>query len=370
MTRYLADSTDLTAIANAIRTKGGTSSPLVFPAGFEAAISAISASSNITNAAYLFYYGNRLDQLADIMNLVKDPTTAAYMFNYAFSTTNTTFEIPMMDCKYVTSLRGFLQYCTRLTAVSGLANLKNIGSTLTQLAYFFDNCSNLAGSVVIPASWDTSGVTTIDNMFNKCSALTSIDLSNMDLSACKNMQMLFSECTRVTTITLPSTFRSDIATFYYFFNKCTYLTTVNLSALGSVSTKDFTNMFYMCVNLPEADLSNLVYTGNQTLTLTNMFYGCSSLQKIAITFGGFASASSMFYGCSALTELVLLNTTSVLGINNSNAFTSSGIASGNCTIYVPDALVDTYKTATNWSTYASQIKGLSEHPNPWWASAQ
>ena len=31
-------------------------------------------------------------------------------------------------------------------------------------------------------------------------------------------------------------------------------------------------------------------------------------------------------------------------------------------IYVPDALVDSYKKATNWVTYADQIKPLSELP--------
>ncbi len=31
-------------------------------------------------------------------------------------------------------------------------------------------------------------------------------------------------------------------------------------------------------------------------------------------------------------------------------------------IYVPDELVDAYKTATNWSVFANAIKGLSELP--------
>ena len=38
MTTYLADDTDITAVANAIRTKGGTSAPLTFPNGFVGAI--------------------------------------------------------------------------------------------------------------------------------------------------------------------------------------------------------------------------------------------------------------------------------------------------------------------------------------------
>lgn len=41
MTEYLTNDTDLKKIADAIRTKGGTSAPLVFPNGFASAISAI-----------------------------------------------------------------------------------------------------------------------------------------------------------------------------------------------------------------------------------------------------------------------------------------------------------------------------------------
>lgn len=41
MADYVVSDTSLTGVANAIRTKGGTSSPLVFPSGFESAIAAI-----------------------------------------------------------------------------------------------------------------------------------------------------------------------------------------------------------------------------------------------------------------------------------------------------------------------------------------
>jgi hypothetical protein len=41
MANYLATDTDLTAVANAIRTKGGTSAQLQFPAGFVSAVEAI-----------------------------------------------------------------------------------------------------------------------------------------------------------------------------------------------------------------------------------------------------------------------------------------------------------------------------------------
>lgn len=46
---YIATETDLTAVADAIRTKGGTSSPLVFPNGFVTAIENIPTGSTINN---------------------------------------------------------------------------------------------------------------------------------------------------------------------------------------------------------------------------------------------------------------------------------------------------------------------------------
>jgi hypothetical protein len=46
----------------------------------------------------------------------------------------------------------------------------------------------------------------------------------------------------------------------------------------------------------------------------------------------------------------------------SNSFQSSAIASGTGYVYVPRALVDTYKAATNWSAYASQIRAIEDYP--------
>lgn len=39
---------------------------------------------------------------------------------------------------------------------------------------------------------------------------------------------------------------------------------------------------------------------------------------------------------------------------------ANALKSGSCGIYVPNELVEQYKSATNWSTYASQIKPISE----------
>ena len=49
-------------------------------------------------------------------------------------------------------------------------------------------------------------------------------------------------------------------------------------------------------------------------------------------------------------------------LDNTNTFNSTPIASGTGYIYVPAALVDNYKAATNWSTYANQIRAIEDYP--------
>ena len=61
-----------------------------------------------------------------------------------------------------------------------------------------------------------------------------------------------------------------------------------------------------------------------------------------------------FNSCSGLTTIYVgTNTSTVCTLSNTNAF-------NNCTnltnIYVPKSLVAHYKSATNWSNYASKIK--------------
>lgn len=52
MANYMVTDTDLTAVANAIRTKGGTSTSLSFPSGFVNAIGNISGGGGPTGGAW------------------------------------------------------------------------------------------------------------------------------------------------------------------------------------------------------------------------------------------------------------------------------------------------------------------------------
>jgi hypothetical protein len=68
-----------------------------------------------------------------------------------------------------------------------------------------------------------------------------------------------------------------------------------------------------------------------------------------------------FEGCFTL-EALILRTNTVVTLANVDALNNSSVASGSGYIYVPAALVDSYKTATNWSTYAEQIRAIEDYP--------
>lgn len=90
----------------------------------------------------------------------------------------------------------------------------------------------------------------------------------------------------------------------------------------------------------------------ETITL-NLSKGPSTMQNYMIF-------SQAFYNCTNLEKLILKTTAQVISLNNVNAFTGTKIANGEGYIFVPDALLSNYKSATNWSTFANQIKPLSE----------
>lgn len=94
------------------------------------------------------------------------------------------------------------------------------------------------------------------------------------------------------------------------------------------------------------------------------FQGCASLEK-AILPKVYDLYVYAFLNCTALTTVIIgTNRDTVCGLKNINAFSNTPIENRTGFIYVPDDLVDAYRTATNWVTYAGQIKGISELNNP------
>ena len=122
----------------------------------------------------------------------------------------------------------------------------------------------------------------------------------------------FYNCNALTTINLPELFTADIMSFY----NCSALTTINTSKLKKIEGSAFANCY---------SLKTVVLREEQVATLANV---------------------NAFNNAYHLTGTV------------DATYNPNGLKDGY--IYVPKDLVESYKTATNWATFADQIKPISE----------
>lgn len=97
------------------------------------------------------------------------------------------------------------------------------------------------------------------------------------------------------------------------------------------------------------------------VSTSGSFYNCTKLEKIDFDVLEEINDAD-FYQCSALTA-VIIRSPAVCALSTSNAFKETPIASGTGYIYVPAALVDEYKAATNWTVYADQIRAIEAYPD-------
>ena len=134
------------------------------------------------------------------------------------------------------------------------------------------------------------------------------------------------------------------------------------------------NSFYSCSKLESASFPNAIEiydnafrdcTSLKTIYIpqTQVLYGLALRNCKALEIVDLPSTtkffSSVFYDCVNLHTLIL-RANVVCAMSNINVLYNTAIEKGNGYIYVPDNLVDSYKSASNWSNFANQIKPLSE----------
>lgn len=71
--------------------------------------------------------------------------------------------------------------------------------------------------------------------------------------------------------------------------------------------------------------------------------------------------TNSFNGASSLTSLIL-RPNIVAGLQSTSAFTGTPILSGTGYIYVPASKLNEYRSATNWSSLADQIRAIEDYP--------
>lgn len=242
---------------------------------------------------------------------------------------------------------------------------------VTSISTWFKN--NKSISAFTELRFFTNVKTLVDNAFLACSSLKNVDLTNIETMGVR----VFGDGGDLSEydVDMPNLKTLSEGQWNQLFSKTNIRSIVNLGKITKLESAGANaSCFDHCVNLQSAYLPN---------TLTEIgpgtFAFCSALTNVDIPSSVVTIGTDAFAHCKALEELDIPQSIQSIGENafgfNDNlqqvivrASTPPSLGSyafqwANSTfiIYVPDASVEAYKTATNWSSYASRIKGLSEY---------
>ena len=134
------------------------------------------------------------------------------------------------------------------------------------------------------------------------------------------------------------------------FRSCTNLESIDLPKLNSTATY----LVADCKNLININVPSWTRIPNYT------FQNCSSLRYLDLP--SVTTIAAGFASCSSLETLILRYTTKVVTLSNATTLDNTQIGQGTGYIYVPSALVNSYKSASNWSKYSAQFRAIEDYP--------
>lgn len=227
-------------------------------------------------------------------------------------------------------------------------NLTSLPETITTInAQAFYGCTNLRITKI------PNGVTQLlDYTFYNCEKMA---LTELPSGLTKLGNAAFQNCKSIELTELPRT----ITSFgNYCFQNCTSLKLTEVWGTKPYSGYNFiipTSCYDGCTSLKTIKIIDVTGTASASISISNYcFQNCTGLELVDLGEKVTSINTYSFSKCSSLKTLICRRT-SPPSIQ-SNSFNNVTFDE----IYVPDDKLSTYKSASNWSKYASVMKPLSE----------
>ncbi len=172
-------------------------------------------------------------------------------------------------------------------------------SSATSMMAMFGGCNSLTYLDV--SGWDMSGVTSTANMFNACTSLTYLDVSKWDTSSVTSMNSMFGGCYSLTYLDVSGWDISSVTNIGSMFNNCDSLASLDVSDWDTSGVTSITSMFSGCYSLQFLDVSK--WDTSSVTNMQTMFNSCNSLTSLDVSdwdTSGVTNMSSMFSGCNSL----------------------------------------------------------------------
>lgn len=409
MSNYIVNDTSLTFIANAIRTKGGTSEPLEFPDGFVTAIGEISGGGGRVSVPskdvdFIDYdgaivYSYTAEGFLALSAMPENPDHSgdevpltAQGWNWTLADAQEyvakygTLDVGQMyvptdgkthigvyvDRERPASLRRIIlrfsqenSNGTRVDWGDGSTKETYSGTAAANYEHIYSKPGNyditleaLNGRHTVEyttASISSSEYNTRDQivyarigentivgtgMFRKCKSIRSITIP----SSCDSIgSAAFNEIYAIKSVIIPA----NVANLGVNDSRAAYCYGLERMIFPARIIRIPGSMFYEGACLKTAHLPpQIIAIGSSS------FYNCKSLSSVWVPETVTSIGAQAFYGASNVLEYHMLPTNPP-SLASTNVF--NGMAS-DCIIYVPRGRLATYKSATNWSTYASKMQ--------------
>ena len=180
-----------------------------------------------------------------------------------------------------------------------------------------------------------------------------ITIKNCRFPSSSSANSMFSKLYTLTKLTLNGFDTTNVTTLdNMFINAPAQITGTNTITAGSSLTR-IDSMFYGCTGLEkDVDLSGMVCPN--VTNLNQMFYGCTSIETIDLSniTGTVTNISNAFNGCTSLKTIDISGMSFSISSSADRAYLFNGVPE-NCTIYVKNAATQTLLTSwDNTHTYS------------------
>lgn len=210
--------------------------------------------------------------------------------------------------------------------------IKTFGSAETLEAY-------LEGTLT---SYSNDRITKIGaQVFRNITTLTNVHLPYVTSVG----ESAFHGCTKLTTVNAPNITSTGTQAF----SGCTKLSSIEVTLFKTINTQAFYNCGFTTLNFPNVTTINAQGVRN-----------CKKLTKVDL--GSVATINAYSFDSCSLLETLIIRTGKICTLGNTNALSNTPIQNGTGYIYVPSALVESYKVATNWATYVNQFRTIEDYP--------
>lgn len=214
----------------------------------------------------------------------------------------------------------------------------------------FNNCKSLP-EITIPKTVERIG----NNVFPGCFALTDVTIADREteLKLGSNVKSpMFSSCPlKSVYIGGNITYGTSADDGYSPFYRNTSLETVRIT---DKETEISENEFYGCASLKSVSMGDGIDTIGKYA-----FSGCSALESFSFGTGLKSIGDEAFSDCTGMKKLV--SKTAVPPVCGSQAL--DDINKWECTLYVPQASLEDYKSAAQWKEFFFLETGIKNVPN-------